>query len=720
MVLGRNMAVTRSAAWLARVASSARTLARPRILRQGVAAAKRGNLEAAFALLREEVAARPDLPGSTLLFWELALACERAARGRPADGAAGAQRGDRRPLRGGGGSLDRAGLAGARGRGRGSGPDADPARAARPHRRVARRGGAEARARAADRRAPAGASTRSSGALTPALALRLVEEARGLDAEVAQRAAQAALASSELHEAKRARLEELLRALKRGAWPETAPAEPPPPERRAPPLSQTDVEAAAARLAERMPPPGRLRVSEVIPVELGDDGLVALEGEDDRRTRIDYRAIEALAVGEVAELGDGPVLVMDLLLRAPRPGRPRSVLRMRSDAFDAAVLFPDRTDAGQALRALLAELLDRSAAVPLPDPDSALGVRPQRFESLAAFESAVQARLEARARRKRSAQRAAGERESSSNRIATDREQIEAARVGGARRKVAPAHVGHPVAHLCLAPHQQREAGEEPFDHRPRYPVAQAQRVEAHDPADALRALLEVAANRLAGSDSAQLDASGSGGASSSPAPPPGTRGRDTGSRGRTQRIGRRDQRDAVRGEQAGDRVQVLGRVLQVLDHLEADDQREAALRERDPLQPRAHEMPAAGSALAIGPDPVEADHAGMRARQARGAVARPAAEVEHAAPRQLASRQLVGRLVPRQIDRKQLAAGVQSLSAEGDVVRQAASCASASASRANSRAKVRPISSRSEVRLKESTRLIAMIVSGGARSRNR
>jgi hypothetical protein len=155
------------------------------------------------------------------------------------------------------------------------------------------------------------------------------------------------------------------------------------------------VEAAAARLAARMPPPGGFRVSQVIPVELSDDGLVALEGEDDRRTRIDYRAIEAIAVGEVAELDDAPVLVMDLLLGAPRPGRPRNVLRMRSDEFDPALLFPERTDAGQALRALLAELLDRSGAVPLPDPDSALAVRPQRFESLEAFESAVRARLEA-------------------------------------------------------------------------------------------------------------------------------------------------------------------------------------------------------------------------------------------------------------------------------------------------------------------------------------
>ena len=109
-----------------------------------------------------------------------------------------------------------------------------------------------------------------------------------------------------------------------------------------------------------------------------------------------------------------------------------------------------------------------------------------------------------------------------------------------------------------------------------------------------------------------------------------------------------------------------------------------------------------------------------MRAREARGAVARAAAEVEHAAGREHASRQLVGGLVAREVDRKQRAAGVQSLSAEGDVVRQATSRAPASAWRANSRAKVRPISSRSEVRLKVSTRLIARIVSAGARSRNR
>jgi hypothetical protein len=426
MALGRNTAVTRSSAWLARVASSARTLARPQILRQGMAAAKRGNLEAAFALLREEVAARPDLRRSTLLFWELALACARAREA----------------------ALPMARLVR-------SEANAGQCESAADHwlalvsevpeavvevpvlmrilpvlrGRIAQSRGAEAQGRAREQLIDAlrRSVDPSSGPLTPGLALRLVEEARGLDADVARRAAEAALASSDLHQAKRVRLEQLLQALEGGAWPEVPaaptatpplaqapapeaapepapkvvrrPAPEPVPEpapqivRRAAPLSENDVESAAARIAARMPDPGALRVSEVVPVELGDDGLMAWEGEDTRRMRIDYRAIEAIAAAEVAELGDAPVLVVDLVLRAPRAGRPRSVLRMRSDAFDPATLFPDRTDAGQALRTLLAELLDRSGAVPLPDPDSALGVRPQRFESLAAFEAAVQARL---------------------------------------------------------------------------------------------------------------------------------------------------------------------------------------------------------------------------------------------------------------------------------------------------------------------------------------
>jgi len=171
-----------------------------------------------------------------------------------------------------------------------------------------------------------------------------------------------------------------------------------PPPVPAPALVAPPTPAAIA--APRTAPPsfgvpatGALRAVEITPVELADDGLVAWEVAGEQRTRVHYRAIEAIAAAEVAGLGDAGVIVIDLVLRTTRPGRPRSSLRMRADGFDPAALFPDRTDAGQALRALLSELLDRSGALPLPDPDSALALRPRRFESLAAFEAATLARL---------------------------------------------------------------------------------------------------------------------------------------------------------------------------------------------------------------------------------------------------------------------------------------------------------------------------------------
>ena len=453
-----------------RAAALARELVRPRLMSQAIAASRRGNLDAAFALLREEVGERPGDPRSTLLFWGTALACERApdaaapmarlvrdmaAAGRTAE------------------ALDQwLALVGEV-----PGAVQDVATLARlvP---VLRTRYSEARgekAQQAARERLIDALRRcidpTSGSLTPAIALRLVEESRGLEPDVARRAAEAALASPGLHEAKRARLAELVHALDAGRWPEPPVAPPPPPVRAAtvsPPAPVRSAPAAApapVRAAPRPAPPspapartasaasagpaaptapapaasappatsaplarpapaaaplrasvspaaepaqaerrpaasvfavaagGALRTLEITPVELSEEGLVAWELAGEQRTRVHYRAIEAIATAEIADLGASGVIVIDLHLRATRPGRPRSSLRMRADAFDPAKLFPDRTDAGQALRALLSELLDRSGALPLPDPDSALAVRPQRYECLAAFEAAMLARL---------------------------------------------------------------------------------------------------------------------------------------------------------------------------------------------------------------------------------------------------------------------------------------------------------------------------------------
>jgi hypothetical protein len=69
------------------------------------------------------------------------------------------------------------------------------------------------------------------------------------------------------------------------------------------------------------------------------------------------------------------------------------VLRLREDRFDAQDLFPEHGDARQALRCLLSELLERTHAIPLPDPDSALGVSPQHFDDIAAYQAEVLDRL---------------------------------------------------------------------------------------------------------------------------------------------------------------------------------------------------------------------------------------------------------------------------------------------------------------------------------------
>ena len=662
---GRDRRAASDTSWWEQMLEALRSLLRPPVLRHAVAALRRGNLDAAFALLCEEVKERPGRAESALLFWNVALSCERASEA--ADAMAKRVRAEAAADA----SLEQAAnhfaeLVAAV-------PEAVvdastlvkllPLLRARSEQARGESAKLEAYGLWTDtmRRCV----DPSHGSLNPALALRLVEEARGVDADVARRAAQVALQSSGLHEARRTRLQELLASLERGEWPEaqavaTSPrgavtptpapaprpvaparaptparvaaptpapaaraaaparpaapapapprprraraaapidesAEPAPSGRRTVALTQDEIEAASSRLAERMsgrhtapasppvaspaaPPslarpepepdekekdepialleqdealsileedgetpilevdaeddslaqpetldasvasalleaegpatgdepeavledsnpdfefggaaagavtsyadepedailderdagtdfefgsapgeglaeaelepgaaaadedfalgapeePGRdedfeigapleaeleeepavetepaleaepavdeapsLRAIDILPVEIGAEGLVAYEVAQAQRTRIDYRAIEAIAAAEVTDLAEDPILVVELVLRA-REGRPRSALRMRCDTFDASTLFPDRTDAGQAVRAMLADLLERTRAIPLPDPDSALAIQPQRFESLAAFEASIVERL---------------------------------------------------------------------------------------------------------------------------------------------------------------------------------------------------------------------------------------------------------------------------------------------------------------------------------------
>ncbi len=379
--------VARAGAGADRLKQTSEDLRRPHLLRQALAARGRGNLEAAFWLLREELALRPHDERSVLAFWDVAAAC-----GHAGEAAEPMARFVQRHAAA--GEKDVAAdcwIALVR-----EVPEAvvDAASLARilPElkARMERAGDEKAREEASVwlLRALRQSVDPRGGVLTPGLALRLFEEARSIDPETAQRAAQVALGSPDLHEAKRARIEELLAGLERGAHSEEKPA----------PTRAVGGELAIchdpARPVAEAHARELVRVTEAAPVEVADQALVVRELASERRARLDYRVIEAVAVTQVAGLAAEPVLIIDLVLKRSRADqRARHLLRMRADAFDPAQLAPGRADAGEALRSFLAELLERTHAVPLPDPDSALGLRPRFFPSLQDYEREVLGRL---------------------------------------------------------------------------------------------------------------------------------------------------------------------------------------------------------------------------------------------------------------------------------------------------------------------------------------
>lgn len=259
------------------------------------------------------------------------------------------------------------------------------------------------------------ASSAETPALTVGQALRVAELAAELDPPTALRAAKRALADDELVEERRARLEQLVLSLENtGARAAAVPQSPPPapPAPPAPPDEpfeleptqlgvgpQADLEPAApiedsatvvfvapAAIASSS---ARIKITPALPVALDVLGLrVRFEGG--APSLVEWTSIQAVGVGLVAGLGPKPVVVIDLALNwADAPEGAIEVMRLRSDAFRARELVSGSANAPEALRALLAELLARSGAVPLPDPASAHGLPFRDYDSPGAYEEAV-------------------------------------------------------------------------------------------------------------------------------------------------------------------------------------------------------------------------------------------------------------------------------------------------------------------------------------------
>lgn len=478
-------AATRTGEGADRLREAARELRRPALLQQALAAQERGNLEAAYWLLQEEYRDHPEHPAVAVAFWNVAATLERAQAAAPA----AAWLVERHSAEG---ETELAGqffseLCGA---------DTDtlvtPTAVVRMlpalRQRVAR---ADAEAQPAEeallRRALHQAVDPRNPMPSPGLAFRIFKEARELAPDAARRAAELALASPDLHEAKRDLLQRWLGGAEDA---EMAPAAPEPPASQAKPTlkhaepqaSQAeptlehaeptttraepmpghaeptatraepmldhaeptlgdaealaddaeslagDAEALAddaeslvgdaeppaddgeprllplseeqvARAAERLPPPGpptpphELRalaergLLNAVPIAFGAEAL-ELRLPGGRESRLGWREIQAVAVADVAGMAAQPVTLVDFILNWRRRGsEPLRVVRLRVDAFEPKCLVDDAGE--DPLETFLAELLERSHAVPLPDPESALGLRRSSFASLADYEREV-------------------------------------------------------------------------------------------------------------------------------------------------------------------------------------------------------------------------------------------------------------------------------------------------------------------------------------------
>jgi hypothetical protein len=392
-----------------RLREAARELRRSPVLQHALAARERGNLEAAFWLLTEEFERCSDDVEVACAYWNLAVALERVDLASPAAVCLVQRYAS-------GGDVELAAqqwaelvqLA----------PDVLVPPTVIATILPALRRNLEAgdppeveKARGLAWRAMAHALDSRNDRLTAGLALRLFELGRDVNPEAARQAAQVALESSDLHEAKRARLEAWLEGRdpdqESSAVPLHEPAKTapsprrstcsPPPKQRPDVLSEAEIAVAAARLppacrfadAPNVESRGHLEVLHADPVELSDDGLIvrlANEGP----TRLEYAEIEAVSVVEVSGVASVPIALIDLVLGWSRQQQTRMrVIRLRSDGFDPAALVPNASRAGGGLAAFLGELLERSRAIPLPDPESALGLRLTAFQSLEDYEGEV-------------------------------------------------------------------------------------------------------------------------------------------------------------------------------------------------------------------------------------------------------------------------------------------------------------------------------------------
>ncbi|MFI5315088.1 MAG: rhomboid family intramembrane serine protease [Myxococcota bacterium] len=160
-----------------------------------------------------------------------------------------------------------------------------------------------------------------------------------------------------------------------------------PPPRAAP--VPAPAPTAAPSLAPERREPSSVKLTAAVPVELAPEGLrLRIEGAP--ASLLTWERIQAVGVGLVSGVAAKPIVLIDLALNwADGDGGSLEALRLRSDSFRARALVGGEGSALEALRALLAQLLARSGAVPLPDGGSARGLPFREFPDPSSYEREV-------------------------------------------------------------------------------------------------------------------------------------------------------------------------------------------------------------------------------------------------------------------------------------------------------------------------------------------
>jgi len=234
------------------------------------------------------------------------------------------------------------------------------------------------------------AADRVEAATAPGVAVRLARMAVELEVPAARRIVEGALEHPEMPPDTAAELRRL-RDRTGAPPPAPPPAGPTPAEPTA--RDSVGVEGAASEPIEVVPmvaregAPRTLRVMEAVPVGLDGDTL-AVEVRGQRR-RLSLADVQAIGVGGIRPPEASPFLVVDLVLDSIlSEGSSVRVVRLLSNRFDPRPLTGQEQPLA-AFRALLEHLVRASEAIPLPDPEGAVGRPFRSFGSLDAYERDV-------------------------------------------------------------------------------------------------------------------------------------------------------------------------------------------------------------------------------------------------------------------------------------------------------------------------------------------